>query len=169
METVAGTVAAELSLAKLTTMGDVPAGDAKVTVPVDVPPAFTLVGFKEIETNAGGLIVRVAVWSRPGTAVMVARVLAETVVVFTVKVPLVSPCGITIVIGGDVARLSLCNRTVIPLAGAGMLIVTVPVLDCPPFTLSGTSLIEITLMLVKAITPSFPATYILPSRSIAGP
>jgi hypothetical protein len=59
--TLAGTVAAALSLERVATAPPDGAGPFKVTVPVEDDPPVTLVGFRETTESIGGLIVRVAV------------------------------------------------------------------------------------------------------------
>lgn len=58
--TVAGIVAAELSLDKLTTDPPDAAGPERVTVPVLVPPPITEIGERVSEVNVEAVIVRAA-------------------------------------------------------------------------------------------------------------
>jgi hypothetical protein len=58
--TLAGTVAATLSLDNATADPPVGAGLARVTVPVEELAPVTLVGVSETEASTGGLIVRMA-------------------------------------------------------------------------------------------------------------
>ena len=61
--TFAGTCAAELSLARVTTAPPVAAGALRVTVPVDEVPPSTLLGFsvKKVRVVAGAVTVNVVV------------------------------------------------------------------------------------------------------------
>jgi len=84
------------------------------------------------------VIVRTAVLATvPLDAVMVAFVLALTLVVLTVKVAEVFPAAI-VTVAGTVAELRLLdNVTTIPPVGAGPLISTVAVEFLPPATVAG--------------------------------
>lgn len=75
-------------------MGRPPLGAAEliVTVPVDVLPPKTAVGFNATETSEGGLTVSVAV-AFPGVAVNVTAVCVETGTVGTLKLAEVCPAG----------------------------------------------------------------------------
>src|SRR5579883_680797 len=80
-----------------------------------------------------GAIVRLAVLDDPRLEAMIlAVVLAETVVVVTVKVALVAPAAIATVAGTDAALLSLDRFTTVPPLGAAPLSVTVPCVVFPP-------------------------------------
>ena len=64
--TLAGTVAAAvLLLERVTVAPPVGAGPVSVTVPVDVPPPLTLVGFNVRVDNVGRFTVRMAVFVTP--------------------------------------------------------------------------------------------------------
>ena len=64
--TLAGTVAAAvLLLERVTVAPPVGAGPVSVTVPVDVPPPVTVVGFNVRVDNAGGFTVRITVFVTP--------------------------------------------------------------------------------------------------------
>jgi hypothetical protein len=90
--TLAGTVAALLSLDRLTEKPPVGATLASTTVPNDAAPPVTLVGLRETLERVGGLIVRVAVFvTTPAVAVIVAVVTVPTAVVKTVNVAVVAP------------------------------------------------------------------------------
>jgi|SRR5467141_2899927 len=69
---------------------------------------------------------------------MVTAVDAVTALVLTVKVALVAPAG-TVTLEGNLAAVVLLLESVTcaPFAGAGPLIVTVPVEEFPPVTLVG--------------------------------
>jgi hypothetical protein len=79
----------------------------------------------------------------PYEAEIWAEVEKRTRDVFTGNVALVTPAGTVTLEGTLAAPLLLESRTSAPLAGAGPLIVTVPVEDCtPPITLVGLSVSE---------------------------
>ena len=63
--TVAGTVAAELSLANLMTSPAGPAGPFSVTVAVEDVPSKSTLGFKLTEETVAGVIVKIAVLDTP--------------------------------------------------------------------------------------------------------
>lgn len=133
--TEAGTVAATLLDASVTTMPPAGAADNKVTVPVlDVPPV-TDVGFKATVLSTGAVIPRDADWLiAPFVAVIVLAVFAATAVVVTVKVAVVEPAA-TVTLDGTVAVALLdASVTTKPPAGAAADSVTVPVLEAPPAT-----------------------------------
>src|SRR5262250_1345382 len=133
MVTVAGALAALLSLESATCAPPDGAAALRVTVPVDdCAPPVTLVGFSvSEETVMGG-----------GVAV----VEAVTACVLTVKLALLAPAGMVTVAGALAALLSLESATCAPPDGAAALSVTVPVDDCaPPVTLVGFSVSEATV------------------------
>ena len=84
--TVAGTMAELLSLERVTDSPPKPAGPLSVTVPVEVPPAETFVGFRLRDAAAAGTIVRVVFTLSPGVALIIAFVTVLTATVFIVKV-----------------------------------------------------------------------------------
>jgi hypothetical protein len=57
-----GTEAAGLPLESETNVPPGPAGPLKATVPVELLPPATVVGFRLKETRAAGVIVRIADW-----------------------------------------------------------------------------------------------------------
>jgi hypothetical protein len=65
MVTEAGTVAVELALERAITAPPAPAGLLRVTVPVVVPPAVTVAGFRVSEISEAGVMVSVAVCEVP--------------------------------------------------------------------------------------------------------
>ena len=80
-------------------------------------------------------------------AEIVAEVDITTIDVLTVKVALALPAGMVTMDGTLAAPLLLESMTCAPPAGAGPLIVTVPVENCtPPTTLVGFSVSEATVM-----------------------
>lgn len=113
------------------------AGEAMVTVPVELFPPVTVLGFRLIEvTLMPGVMVREACAVLfPRLAVIVTAVLLRTnPLVVTAKVVLVDPAG-TVTLDGTTAKLLLLlNPTVVPPDGAAPLKVTVP-LDVPPFAM----------------------------------
>ena len=138
--TFAGTVAAALPDVSVTTDPEDPAGPFRVTVPVDVFPPTTEVGFKVRPERVAALIVSVAVFEAPANvAEIVDEVFELTAVVDTVNVAVELPAG-TVTDAGTVA-LELVDDSVTtdPPVPAFPLRVTVPVEDVPPVTLAGLS------------------------------
>ena len=136
--TLAGTVAtAVLPLVSVTTVPPVGAAPLNVTVPVEVAPEVTDVGFNVTDdTETGGVTVSTALWLLPeAAAVIVTAVDVATVRVVTVKVVLVLPAG-TVTLAGTVAAevLPLVSVTTVPPVGAAPFKVTVPVEDVPEVT-----------------------------------
>lgn len=103
--TLAGTVAAVLSLDSATTAPPVTAGLLKVTVPVDELPPGTLVGAKDTDEIVGLIVVTCSV---PVVCVplyepvMFTKVLVLIALVVTVKVAVVCPAG-TVTLPGTTA------------------------------------------------------------------
>jgi len=88
--TLAGTVAATLLDASVTTKPPAGAAADNVTVPVLETPPATDVGFKVTDVSDAAVIVRLAVWEAPdNVAVIVAAAFAATAVVVTEKVAVV--------------------------------------------------------------------------------
>ena len=111
-----------------------------VTVPVELVPPRTDVGFRLSALNVIGawLTVRVAVFvTAPAVAVMTALVVALTAVVVTVKVAVDAPAATVTDEGKAAATLSLDRLTTTPPVGAGEPSVTVPVTFVPPLTAVG--------------------------------
>jgi hypothetical protein len=140
---VAGTVAAALPEVKLTASPPVGAGPLRVTVPVDGDPPVTDVGLSPNVVTTGAVIARLAVEVlAPRVAVIVAEALADTAEVDTVNVPVVDPAA-TVTEAGTVAdALFEARFTTVPPAGAGALIVAVPVEEVPPTTVVGLTATE---------------------------
>jgi hypothetical protein len=164
--TLAGTVAAALSLDRETTTPSPGAGPLSVTVPVDEPsgPPTTLAGISVSEERLGGKTVSEAVRVPPlYKAEIVTDVDTVTARVLTAKVALVEPAGTVTLAGGVAAASLLDNVTVAPPAGAGKLSVTVPVgAEVPPVTLAGVRLSEERLAgvsLIRIATASGNAPY----------
>ena len=137
--TVAGTVAAALLDASVTTAPPAGAAAVNVTVPVTVLPAVTDAALSVSVDNAGpvaaGFTVSVAVLeTAPLVAVIVTAFTAVTAVVLTVNVAVVAPAA-TVTLAGTVAAALLdASVTTRPPAGAADDSVTVPVLAVPPVT-----------------------------------
>jgi hypothetical protein len=135
--TPAGVVEDGLSSERVTRIPPTGAGLLRVTVPVEEAPPVTPVGFMVKSKRTGGLTVRVAVCVALNSPVTVTVVSAPTALVLTVKVALVSPAA-TVTVAGVVAdELSSDKVTRAPPAGAGLLMVTVPVEESPPVTEAG--------------------------------
>ena len=162
--TDAGTVAAEgLLLISVTAIPPVGAGPFSVTVPIELSPPVTDVGFRLSEVTDRGLIARVAVLvAVPREAVIVAVTAVATEVVLIVKVALVAPAG-TVTVAGVVA-LALLDDTLmtVPPVGAGPPSVTVPVADRLPTNVVGETVspvkpAELTVRVAVFVTvPSTP-------------
>jgi hypothetical protein len=60
MKTLAGTIVKVLLLFSLTASPPFVAGPVRIAVPVDEDPPVRLLGFREIESRAGGVTVRIA-------------------------------------------------------------------------------------------------------------
>lgn len=137
--TVAGTVpAAALSTERFTTKPPAGAALPRVTVPVDGVPPITEVGFMARAVRTGGFTVRFAVaggFEEPTpTAEIVSVLVAATAVVVIEKVVVVAPAA-TVAVVPTTAEGSLDERLMVrPPAGAGPLMVTVPVEPVRPTT-----------------------------------
>jgi len=137
--TVAGTCASVALLeVRATDIPPVGAALPRVTVPVELMPPATDVGFRERPVTTGGLTVKVAVsFVAPVVAVIVAVVAVATATVVAVNVAAVAPAA-TVTDAGTVVEAELDpSVTAIPPVGAGPLIVTVPVDDVRPVTVVG--------------------------------
>lgn len=111
------------------------AGLEIVTVPVEGVPPVTVVGFRDRPVTVGAVTVRFADCAPAPVPAVIAKVaFVATGTVVTVNVPVVAPAA-TVAFPGTVAdplaELSGIER---PPAGAGPLIVTVPVEETPPTT-----------------------------------
>lgn len=118
-----------------------------VTVPVELAPPRTVVGFSvTVEMPGEALIVKVALADWPFARAPIADVVcARTTVVETVKVAVVAPEA-TRTVAGTVALEPDADRvTVVPFAGAGPLSVTVAVEVVPPTTAFGLSATDVTI------------------------
>lgn len=133
------------------------AAPVRVTVPVELFPPLTLVGFRVSEESVtpevDGLMVSEACWELlPSVAVITAVVVELTDVVVTVKLALVDPEGTVTLLGTLAEELLLLKLTTVPPEGAAELRVTVPVELVPPVTLVGFKVTEET---VKEEPPGF--------------
>src|ERR1700734_2780485 len=119
--TPVGTLALELFEERPTIMPPFGAAPFSVTVPVEVHPPGTDVGFKLSMASSGGLIVKIAVSViEPCDAVIVAEAMLETGVVVIVNVAVVAPAA-TVTDDGRVVPSRLEERlTVDPPVGAGV-------------------------------------------------
>ena len=138
-----------------------------VTVPVELSPPRTDVGFKLSALNVTGavLMVNVAVLvTIPAVAVIVADDAALTAVVVTVNVAVDAPAA-TVTLAGTVADALLLERlTTIPPVGAGEPSVIVPVAFVPPLTAVGFTETAVRTPAgtdIDLATSVFPATSIL--------
>ena len=163
MVTLAGTCAADvLLLCKVTTAPPEGAAPFKVTVPVELFPPTTEVGFLAIEESVAALTVRVVVRVMPYVPVIVTDVFAVTGVVVMVKVALVDPAAMVTLEGTcATAVLLLCKVTSAPPAGAAPFKVTVPVELAPPTTEVGLLEIEervaaLTVSVAVLLAPRVP-------------
>lgn len=142
MSKLPGSVAAGLSLARVTRIPPAGAGDPRLTVPAALPPLATVAGNSEIPEivpcpAVAALIVREALAAFAEFAVMTTVVVEATGVVVTGKLPVDAPAGITMLAGVVAALWLLPSVTRTPPAGAGDAKVTVPVADPPLATVTG--------------------------------
>lgn len=140
------------------------AAELRVTVPVELLPPVTLVGFRVTDETVGeelpGFTVKLVDTVAPPDCPKIGAVQLVVVLVLpTVKLTLVCPAGTVTGLGlGSVTgrvQGGFCERdirTASPLDGAGEAIVTVPVELFPPVTVDGLMLIEVTAMPVVTVT-----------------
>jgi hypothetical protein len=139
--TLDGTVATDvLLLDRLTLAPPEGAAPVNVTVPVELFPPLTLVGFsvsdESVTLPLAGVIVSDAFCELlPRVAVITAVVVLVTDVVVTGKFADVEPPGTVTVLGTLALELLLLKLTTLPPDGAAELNVTVPVELFPPTTL----------------------------------
>jgi len=141
--TLAGTVAAVLLLPSVTTAPPAGATAVSVTVPSELAPPVTLVGFNVTEEIFTGFTVGLTVKMAlpllvPEVPVMVTDVVVATAEVVIENVAVVCPAA-TVTLAGTAATgvLLLPSVTTNPPFGASPVNVTVPVEPAPPVTLVG--------------------------------
>jgi len=141
MLTLAGTVAAPLSLERPTANPPAPAALVSVTVPVEGEPPLTEVGSRTSEESAGpgGTNTSADVWvTPPAVAEMSTEVVEATAVVTIVKLACNAPALTETLDGTDAAdMLELASVTGSPPAEAGADSVTIPDEGVPPSTTPG--------------------------------
>jgi hypothetical protein len=132
-----------LLLVSVTTAPPVGAAAVNVTVPSELVPPVTLVGFKETEEIVTGIATGLTVKGAlallvPKVAVMVTGVTVVTAVVVTENVAVACPAA-TVTLAGTAATgvLLLPSVTTNPPFGATPVSVTVPVDPVPPVTVVG--------------------------------
>lgn len=137
--TEVGTCAAVvLLLCSVTTAPPPGAAPFSVTVPVELFPPTTEVGFSERADRVAALTVSVAAWLTPYVPVMLTELLAATALVVTVNVAKVLPAVTVTLAGACATEVLLVDRvTTTPPVAAGPVRVTVPVEELPPVTLAG--------------------------------
>jgi hypothetical protein len=150
--TLDGTVVATLLVASTI---DKPAAGAalpRVTVPVELTPPVTLVGFTLTPASEGGFTLRAAVFTAPfRLAEMVTDTALGTAVVLMLKLAEFTPAGTVIDDATAAAALPLDKAMTRPPAGAGPLRVREPVETCPPVTLFGLSASVFTMTCVAPL------------------
>jgi hypothetical protein len=151
--TFAGTLAFPgLLLAKVTTKA-LDVALSKVTVPTELDPPTTVVGFKVKDVSAAGVgavtVSVVDLFTPAYVAVMLPTVVELTTEVFTAKFADDALAGTVTELGTDAAGLALAKVTMAPFAGAAPVRLTVPVADWPPVMLAG-----VTLTAFKAAGPA---------------
>ncbi len=129
--TLDGTVATDvLLLESVTTAPPEGALELSVTVPVELLPPLTLVGFRVSEerltVDADVMVREACAELDPRVAVITAVVVVVTVCVLTVNLALVAPAATVTLPGTLAAELLLDKLTTVPPDGAAALKVTVP-------------------------------------------
>jgi len=132
----AGTVATAVLLELSATAKLAGAALLIVTVPVEVAPPVTDVGFSETPVTVGAVTARVALAEPPlAVAVIFAEEFVATGSEVTVNVPVVAPAATVVVVWTVATEVALEARlTVRPPAGAALERVTVPADVAPPAT-----------------------------------
>ena len=151
--TFAGTLAfVGLLLASVTTKA-LAVALSRITVPTELDPPTTVVGFNVKDARAAGagaVTVSVVDLFMPAyVAVMLPTVVELTTEVFTAKFADDALAGTVTELGTDAAGLALAKVTMAPFAGAAPVRLTVPVADWPPVMLDG-----VTLNAFKAAGPA---------------
>ena len=161
--TEAGTVTDDRLLVSVTLIPPVGAMEERLTVAVLVFPPATEVGLSVIRDNVGGLIVRVAVWlTVPSLAVNMPTFWTDTARVFAVNVAPVLPAKIVTDAGTTAEGMLLESLTSNPPTGAGLLIATDPLEDCPPSTAIGSRVAETSVGDSRVRVPVFETVPVLP-------
>jgi hypothetical protein len=139
--TDAGTVATAVLLdSSVTAVPPAGAGAAMVIVPVEDTLPRTELGLAETYTLLAGPTTNDAVWVAPfRVAVMFPLTSVCVAVVVTVNVPVVAPAAIVAAVGTVALAFVDANAIDRPAAGAGLLMVTVPVEEAGPTTDVGLS------------------------------
>jgi hypothetical protein len=141
-----GTVADPLDEDRLTRAPPGPAWPLSVTVPVELLPPTTEVGETVTLTKVAAVRVSVPCCEPPRVPVTFTVVVELTPPVVTVKLAEVCPAGIVTEAGTVASDVSeLLRLTVMPPAGAGPLIVAVPVELLPPSTELGEKVMLVTV------------------------
>jgi hypothetical protein len=126
---------------------------SRITVPTELDPPMTVVGFKVKDASAAGVgavtVSVVDLFTPAYVAVMLPTVVEPTIEVFTAKFVDNALAGTVTELGTDAAGLALAKVTIAPFAGAAPVRLTVPVADWPPVTLEG-----VTLTAFKAAGPA---------------
>jgi hypothetical protein len=167
--TLDGTVATDvLLLDRLTLAPPEGAAPVNVTVPVELFPPLTLVGFsvsdESVTLPLAGVIVSDAFCELlPRVAVITAVVVLVTDVVVTGKFADVEPPGTVTVLGTLALELLLLKLTTLPPDGAAELNVTVPVELFPPTTLVGFNVTE------EIVGPELPGFTVKLVETVAVP
>ncbi len=174
--TLLGTLAAELLLDKLTTAPPEGAAALSVTVPVELLPPVTLVGFRLTEETvvpqelAAFTVKFVDTVAPPDCPYMGATTPKVSQLVPSEKLTLVWPAGIVTVMGSFIVStaavllLLVDINTSLPPEGAAEAMVTVPVVLFPAVTLLGFTLIPVTAM--PAVTVTEPCAVLFPSVAV---
>jgi len=131
--TLAGTVADESELLKLTITPLEGANPFRYTVPVAGIPPITAAEDSARDVNPNGLTVKTAGFVRPAYAAeIVTLVWAATLVVAISNFAEVAPAGTVTLFGTVADELELLKLTTTPLDGAGPFRYTLPVDGIPP-------------------------------------
>jgi hypothetical protein len=123
------------------------AGPVSVTFPTAVEPPETVDGSRVSDVSAAGWTVTFTVFVTPEKlAVILPIVVAPTGAVETEKLTDVAFAGTVTTGGTEAAEVALERLTLAPIAGAGPVRLTVPVIDCPPVILDGLTLTEFSVV-----------------------
>ena len=156
--TLEGSCAAVLLSDSETTIPPLGALPVSVTVPMEELPPVTEVGLTLTELRATGLIVKVVCTVFPlKVADSVDVTVLVTVLVVTVKLPVVEPAATDTLAGVCAAELLFVSATTTPPEGAGPFSVTVPIDDAPPVTDVGLIAIE---LIASGLIVTLPCTVV---------